>query len=105
MTWRDQVARMDGALVDRHFGEPTTYTTGSGQVAQVNGIFDAEYVRVDAGEAGVGSAGPAVFYRLSDLPADPGDDEPEIQINGVTYRVTEVKNDGQGGVTLMLHRL
>lgn len=104
MAWRDQVARMDATLVE-HFGDPTIYTSSSGQAAQPKGIFDDAFVHVDAGEAGVTSTGPAVFYRLVDLPTDPENDEPELVIAGVTYRVIDVQKDGQGGVMLRLHRV
>ena len=54
--------------------------------------------------ARVSSAGPAVFYRLSDLPVDPETDDPVITVDGVGYEVIDVKKDGQGGVLLQLHK-
>lgn len=104
MDWPGLVAQMDGSLVDT-FGEPTTYTQATGQASPVSGIFDAAYVRADAGRAGVGTASPAVFYRLADVPIDPAEDEPVITIRGLTYEVAEVQPDGHGGVRLLLTRL
>jgi hypothetical protein len=103
MSWTGLVGGLNGAVL-AHFGEPTTYSPKVGQAVQVTGIFDAAYVRVEAGEAGVSSGGPAVFYRLADLPVDPADDEPEITVGGVTYAVRETKKDGQGGLVLLLRR-
>lgn len=101
--FRDAVAAMDAVLVD-NLGEPTSYTpAATGSPVSVRGIFDAAYVRVDVGQAGVSSAGPAVFYRLADLPVDP-DDESQVGIAGVTYSVDDVQKDGQGGVRLILRR-
>jgi hypothetical protein len=70
----------------------------------VRGIFDAAYVRVEAGRAGVSSSGPAVFLRLEDLPTDPENDEPIMTVAGVNYTVREAQKDGQGGIHLLLHR-
>lgn len=117
MNWPGLVAQSDNTLV-RAFGIATTYDPATGPAISVSGIFDAAYVRVEAGEAGVASAGPAVFYRLGtssavvtiggiacvlELPVDPDNDDPEITIKGVRYRVAESKKDGQGGVVLLLH--
>lgn len=101
--WAGQVGRMDAALLNA-LGVPTTYTPAAGSAHAVTGIFDNAYERVDAGEAGVSSVGPAVFYRTADLPSDPDADEPAIVIAGKTYRVAESQKDGQGGVWLLLHR-
>jgi hypothetical protein len=103
VSWAALVAQLDVTLVE-HFGEPTTYTPATGAPVSLSGIFDAAYVRAAAGEAGVSSVAPAVFYTLADLPVDPEDDDPEITIGDRTYRVIETKKDGQGGVLLLLHR-
>lgn len=103
MTWPGLVAQMDRALLTA-VGSATSYKGATSPAITVTGIFDAAYVRVEVGEAGVSSAGPAVFYRLSDLPVDPESDDPDITIDGVTYGVIAVKKDGQGGVHLQLHK-
>lgn len=105
MAWPELLAGMDAGVVGR-LGIPTTYTPATGTpVTAVQGIFDASYVRVDAGQAGVQSSSPAVFYRLVDLPiANIDEDDPVITVNGVDYDVTEYQKDGQGGVRLFLHR-
>jgi hypothetical protein len=100
-----QVSRLDAAVLAA-FSTPTTYQRSGGSPVPIAGIFDAAYVRVEVGEAGVQSVGPAVFYRLQDLPADPETEtvNPVITINGVQYEPTEVQKDGVGGVRLLLHK-
>jgi hypothetical protein len=85
-------------------GDPVTYTPGVGSAANVRGVFDAAYQRVDVGHAGVASVGPAVFLRVSDLPSDPSDDaDATVTVRGTTYTVHEAQPDGLGGVRLLLH--
>lgn len=102
MTWPGLVAQMDGAILSA-MGIATSYKPITSPAITVTGIFDAAYVRVEVGEAGVSSAGPAIFYRLSDLPVDPEADD-DVTIDGTVYGVIEVKKDGQGGVHLQLHK-
>jgi hypothetical protein len=85
-------------------GGGVRYQPDGGAAVDVRGIFDAAYVLVAAGEAGVSSSGPAVFLLLKDLPADPEDDDPTITIDGVAYRAHTKQKDGQGGIRLLLHR-
>jgi len=93
------------ASVQTILGEDVTYAPSVGEVVTVGGVFDAAYVRVDAGEAGVSSSGPAVFLRLSELPSDPMTDTPVLTIRGVEYELREVEPDGMGGVLLLLHKV
>lgn len=87
-------------------GEDVIYTPGAGDAATVCGIFDAAYVRVDAGNTGVSSSVPAVFLSLDDLPTDPSDDEDcRVTRLGITYKVREAEPDGQGGVVLFLQQV
>jgi hypothetical protein len=100
---QDIIAIADDACLDV-WGELTQYTVG-GVTYEPTGIFEAAYVWVQAGQAGVQSQGPAVFYQRADLPSDPQEVEPtQIVIRGTAYRVIEVKNDGQTGVLLRLHK-
>lgn len=96
------------AAVGAAFSTATTYQAKGCAPVPVSGIFDSAYVRVEAGGgdflSGVSSSGPAVFYRLADLPVDPEQDDPIITINGTSYQVIENKKDGQGGVRLILHK-
>ncbi len=86
------------------WGELTQYTVG-GVTHEPRGIFEASYVRVQAGTPGVQSQGPAVFYQLAHLPSDPQEVEPtQILIRGTAYKVIEARRDGQTGALLHLHR-
>ena len=101
---------MDGAiLADRaalpHLGGPVRYAPSSGAPVDVSGIFDAAYVRADAGQAGVVSSGPAVFLRLSDLPTDPEEDEPTITVDGATFKVADRLRLDDGLVSKVLCRV
>lgn len=103
--WNNLVSNMDGA-VQSNLGGPVLYTpaAGNGDPVTIQGVFDRQYIAVDAGQAGVASAIPALFVRLADLPTDPMQDDPTITIDGVAYRVVEPKLDGQGGALLHLHK-
>jgi hypothetical protein len=104
MAWDALLQRADKA-VRQQLGGTVTYTPGVGGAVTVTGIFDAAYVRAEAGRPGVSSSGPAVFLRLADLPSDPETDEAAtVTVGGTTYRVAEPQKDGQGGVLLQLFK-
>lgn len=87
-------------------GGPVTFTPGTGAPVVVQGIFDAVYVRVDAGPPGMSSSGPAVFLTLADLPAGAENDtNATITVAGVAFSPWEVAPDGMGGCTFHLHKV
>lgn len=105
MTFADLLQAVDETSRET-LGEDVIYTPGAGGAVTVRGIFDAAYVRVDAGNAGVSSSIPAVFLGLDDLPTDPSDDEDcRITRLGVEYKVREAEPDGQDGVLLFLQQV
>lgn len=105
MSFEDLLAVGDEAVLD-HLGCPVSYVSTDGVEKLVAGIFDRAYVRVDVGQPGVSSSGPAVFLRVADLPVDPETDlDPTIVVEGVSYRVREVEPDGKGGVVITLSKL
>lgn len=104
MSFSSLLAARDATVRDV-LGQSITYTSGAGTVATVSGVFDAHYVRVDAGQAGVATVGPAVFLGLADLPSDPvADASVRVTVGGVVYAAHEVEPDGLGGVVMLLHR-
>jgi hypothetical protein len=107
MDFADLMAVVDSAVVSS--GPLTgrvTYTPTVGAAVVVRGVFDAVYNRVDAGEAGVSSSGPAVSLVLADLPSDPEEDATAtVTVSGVMYTAHEVKKDGMGVVTMLLHKV
>lgn len=104
MTFADLLSGADRVAL-QHLGDSVGYVSGDGRAVSVRGIFDAAYVKADAGQAGVSSVGPAVFLRLADLPSNPGEDgAAAITVGGVEYRVREAQPDGHGGILLQLQR-
>jgi len=103
MTFSALLERADVA-VRGILGGTVNYAPSVGIAVDVTGIFDAVYVKVDAGEAGVSSTGPAVFLRLEDLPSDPTTDAATVTVAGIAYSIREAEPDGQGGVLLLLHK-
>lgn len=106
MSFADLVAKMDRSAQSVLGGEPVTYDPSTGPPVVVTGIFDERYVfaKGDA-DAGVETLGPAVFFRLADLPEDPELDEPTLTIRDVDYRVIERRPDGMGGIVLALRKV
>lgn len=86
-------------------GREVTYRPGTGDPVVVTGLFEEAYSLASASDAGVSSSGPAVFFRLEDLPSDPAADtgDVEVVIGTKAYRRREVRPDGQGGVLILLH--
>lgn len=107
MAFADLVEATDRAAQAHLGGVIVTYEPSEGDPVSVTGIFDAQYVLAKGdGEAGVETLGPAVFFRLSDLPVDPELDDPKLTIAGVSYRVIERRGpDGMGGIVLALRCL
>lgn len=104
MAFSDLLVAADIA-VREVLGGSVTYTPTVGAAVTVDGIFDAAYVLVDAGQPGMSSAGPAVFLTLTDLPSDPEVDTGAlITVAAVEYSIHTVKADGLGGAYLLLHR-
>lgn len=86
--------------------EPITYSPAVGSPVTVPGIFDEAFQRVDLGQPGVNSAGPAVFLTLVDLPSDPRVDKAAtITFGGKVYLPHERQPDGVGGIVLHLHEV
>ena len=105
MSFLDLMANVD-SVVRQTLGGSVTYTPGVGAAVTVNGVFDAVYVRVDVGNPGVSSSGPAVFLSVEELPTDPSDDTTAtVTVDGIVYTAHEVMPDGIGGVRLLLHKV
>jgi len=102
------VAGADRAVFGNLGGEVVTYSPSTGTPFSVVGVFDAQYVLAKgSAHAGVEAAGPAIFFRLSDLlPSDPeAENRATIAIRGNIYRVIEARPDGVGGIVLVLRRV
>lgn len=99
------IAAADRAVLN-HLGGTVRYAPSVGPAVDVEGVFDASYLKATAGIAGVSGAGPAVFLLLADLPTDPEDDpSPTITVDGQAYKIREVEKDSHGGVVILLHKV
>lgn len=106
MAFSDLVALVDRAAQKHLGGVEVTYVPQFGAPVLVTGIFSEQFVLAEggAGMTGVEQVGPAIFFRLDDLPIHPDSDNPLITIGGVGYRIRERQVDGMGGIRLLLHR-
>lgn len=87
------------------FGEEVTLYPMGGGVFKIRGIFDHEHVTVDPDTEQVISANqPALGVNLNDVSVDVKDGD-IIQVRNLKYRVIDNREDGQGGATILLHRI
>jgi hypothetical protein len=109
--WSDMADRMLGVAV-RTFshagesGEPLVeYIPQSGSAFTISGVFDKAYVAVTAGnEASFSDAFPALGVQLSQFAVPPEQDD-QVRIDGVLYRVDDVQPDGVAGALLKLFKV
>lgn len=109
MSFAAHLERMDGQ-VRNLLADSTIYQPAAGPAVEVRGVFDALYLKVELGQPGMSSQGPAVFYLLADLPdslsaIEATMDDVRVTAAGVEYRPVEVQPDGKGGVLLRLHEV
>lgn len=102
----DLVEQADRAAQEHLGGETVTYNPDPtvGASVQVTGMFSEEFFLADGNApVGVEVSGPAVFFRKSDLPGDPVNDEPPVlTIRGAQYNVTRRIPDDKGGIVFLL---
>lgn len=105
MDWSGKVESLLGNCVDT-FGTDAIYKPVTASQYALRGVFDKAYKSVDpqTDNAGVVSTYPAFGVRLSDMEATPAKGD-QVIVGGVTYRVIRSEPDGQGGSTLVLHRI
>ena len=85
------------------FGVAATYTPSGSASSTVNGIFDNDFIEVDAG-GGVGVAlqQPRFHCRTADVSsASEGD---ALVVSGVNYTIRIVQDDGTGMTMLILEK-
>tara|TARA_Y100000004_G_C8647879_1_gene299828 strand:- start:64 stop:375 length:312 start_codon:yes stop_codon:yes gene_type:complete len=85
------------------FGTAASYTPGGGSAATVNGIFDNDFIEVDAG-GGVGVAlqQPRFHCRTADVSSAAEGDA--LVVSGVNYTIRIVQDDGTGMTMLVLEK-
>lgn len=85
------------------FGEEIIFNPKAGGTYKVRAVFDNDFQVIDANlEQVVSGNQPAIGLNLNDLPFNPKKND-EVIVRDITYKVQEIKEDGQGGVTCLLH--
>lgn len=87
--------------------EPVDYIPSDTPLVAVplKGMFDEAYQEVDPNSRmPIGSTGPAVHLRSTDLPEYPAETD-RLVIRGRTFRITLPKPDGQGMTTFLLQEV
>ena len=88
----------------KEFGEEATLYPVDGGTYIIQGIFDNEYEAVDPETEQLISANQPIFgVNLFDLNIELKP-KSRIKIRNLFYRINEVREDGQGGASLILHR-
>ena len=103
MDFRDRVDRMLN-VATKVFGEDVIWIRKSGGRYPIKGIFDHEYQAIDPEtEQPISSQIPALGINLHGINGRPlrGD---QFRIRNLVYTVFEVREDGQGGATVFLHK-
>lgn len=102
--FRDRVSRVLN-LGKKNFGEVVTFYPKAGGSFEITGIFDNEYQAVDPDtEQVISATQPTLGVNLFDFSTDPAVDD-QVQIRNVRYKIIDPRPDGQGGATLILHRV
>ena len=85
------------------FGTTASYTVQGGSAVDISGIFDNEFIEVDAGgTVGVAIQQPIFLFRTSAVSS--ATDGDAITILGVAYTIRIVQDDGTGMTTLVLEK-
>lgn len=85
------------------FGKPAEYLPAAGGSKSIRGVFANASVTVDLGGVETPMMAPTLGVRLLDLPGRPARAD-RVIIVGVTYKVLDSQEDGEGGTTLILHK-
>jgi len=89
----------------RQFGVDVIYKRGPDE-SQIRGVFDAVYEKVDPRTGmTVTSTNPLLGVRAADLPSGMAIQGDRVVVAGVEYRVNQPEPDGEGGLTLDLHKV
>lgn len=85
------------------FGVAATYTPSGGAASTVNGIFDNDFIEIDAGGGvGVAMQQPRFHCKTADVSnAAEGD---ALVVNTVSYIIRIVQDDGTGMTMLVLEK-
>jgi len=103
MSFLAKASRMLGTL-KRRLGEEMLYRHNSGGSVTICAVWNREHEIVDADtETVVSTNNPHIGVQLSDLLMPPVEDD-EVVFCGITYRVVDVEEDGQGAAQIQLFK-
>lgn len=102
--FRDRVSRILNHS-KKNFGEPCVLWPVAGGSIPFTGIFDNAHEAVDTeGEKNISATHPILGINLFDFETEPVEGD-QIQIRNLRYKIVDSIPDGQGGSTLILHRV
>lgn len=84
------------------FGTTAAVTLHGGGTFSIVGIFEAPFEGVDLAGVMLSQSAPTFLCRAADLGGITAKADDELEIDGTTYVVNEIKPDGTGLVTLVL---
>jgi len=101
--FRDRVSKVLRHCTN-NFGEDVKYYPQHGGSYPIRGIFDNDYETIDPEtEQVISSNQPVLGVNLNDLNFEMKKDD-MIQIRNLKFKVIEIREDGQGGAQLILHK-
>lgn len=98
MSFRDLENTVLG-LCNEVMGTDVSYTPNGESPVSIKGVFDNAYVDIE----GIVSLKPILRINLSDLDSAPARLD-TVEIDSVSYRILESREDAFGGSTLILQR-
>lgn len=103
MDFRDRVDRILNHC-KKTFGERVTYHPYKGGSIVITGIFDNRHESVDPEtEQVISSNQPVLGVNLNDVDFEIKIND-KVKIRNLLYKIIEVREDGQGGAQLILHK-
>ena len=107
MSFRDKTDKLlDTALSNSFFGEDEKikYRPMSGGTFTIRGIYDEAWEEVDPETSvSLSVTQPNLGIKLNELAFKPRSGD-KLELRGCSYKVVDVREDGQGGATLFLHK-
>jgi hypothetical protein len=87
-----------------NFGECVEYYPRSGGIYKIRGIFDNDFQTIDPETEQVVSSNQSVLgVNLNDTSFELKTTD-QVKVRNLMYKVIEVREDGQGGAQLLLHK-
>lgn len=86
-------------------GDDVVYKPKKGGTFTIRGIYDEKFEQIDADtEELIASNIPSLGINLADLPFPPEQGDEVRLYDGRCFLVTDSREDGLGGSTLLMHR-